>query len=261
MALSTPLKNFSKYSGAGNDFILIDDRDLSFPTENKLFTQRLCHRNLGIGADGIILVQPSEHSDFRFRIFNADGSEAEMCGNGVRCFAKFLQELGYQKKSFTLQTMERVLFVEMVGDEVAVEMGTPKDLHLNLAPNLHHIDTGVPHAVLIVADLSAIDIQKEGPPIRFHPLFQPKGANANFVQIHESSISLRTYERGVEGETLACGTGATAAALIASQITALKSPIRVHTKSTDILAISFDEALQNVRMQGPAHKIFHGTLE
>ncbi|MDR3624227.1 MAG: diaminopimelate epimerase [Chlamydiales bacterium] len=270
--LSTTCKIlFSKYSGAGNDFILVDDRSSLFPADDKNFIRQICHRQHGIGADGLILLQNSTKANFRFRIFNADGSEAEMCGNGVRCFAKFTQELGFKNDSFMLETMQRILQVSFIGSKVAVDMGTATNIHWDIKLQLktgekllHFLDTGVPHAVLFVESLNTFDVVNAGKEIRFHPLFQPKGTNANFVEItNQNKLHIRTYERGVEGETLACGTGVTAAALTAAHIYNLPSPINVQTHSQETLTISFkkeNNAFSQVIMTGNAQLIFQGNI-
>lgn len=263
--------SFSKFCGAGNDFILIDDRSLSFPHKNQYLIQNLCHRQNGIGADGIILLQSSAKADFRFRIFNSDASEAEMCGNGMRCFGKFIETLGYKASCFTIETMDRLLVIEKDKENIQVQMGEAKDTCLNIELDLwgyknrvHFTNTGVPHAVIFVNNIDDIDVKNKGHELRYHPYFAPKGTNANFVQIIDpTKIKIRTYERGVEDETLACGTGATAAALLASLVYNLKSPINVETKSNDQLTISFekqDNQFKNIKMSGPARLIFQGEI-
>lgn len=262
--------NFSKYVGAGNDFILFDDRALTFPCHNKDLIKRLCHRQFGIGADGIILLQLSSRADFRFRIFNADSSEAEMCGNGVRCFGKFVSDLGFNLSTFSLETTERILKVEMNNDDIVVEMGEPREICFNIEIDLHkkkeilhYMDTGVPHAVLFVKDLDKINVFSLGKEIRFHLHFQPKGANANFAMLQGDTVHLRTYERGVEEETLACGTGATATALVAAKIYGLPSPVKVRTMSGETLKISFkqnNDSFEDVAMSGSAKLVFQGVI-
>lgn len=265
---------FSKYTGAGNDFILMDDLDNAFPLANPQIIQRLCHRHLGVGADGVILLQSSKHADFRMRIFNADGTEAEMCGNGIRCLAKFIQQIGHPHEKLTIETMHRLLNVHYQNEEVCVDMGTPQNIEWNIQVeddlfpqtlNLHVMDTGVPHAVLFLETHDAMEISLIGRKIRHHPLFQPKGVNANFAHVdQQGDVWNRTYERGVEGETQACGTGATAAALAASQLYSLKSPVKVHTKSGEVLSIFFEwdgSSFYDVAMQGPAKLVFQGQVQ
>ena len=264
---------FSKYSGSGNDFILIDNREGVFPYQHKHLVANLCDRRNGIGADGIILLEISKKAHFTFRIFNSDGSEAEMCGNGIRCFLKFLITLGFEKKQYSIETKHRVLNVGFKGDNVLVEMGDPCDVQwdktLNAAGKewqMHFMNTGVPHAIFFMEEnskenLKNIPIEKWGSEIRHHAFFKPSGTNVNFAMVDScGEVWLRTYERGVEGETLACGTGATACALAAAKKYHLESPICVHPKSNETLEIGFsgNEKHTNVTMSGPASQIFSG---
>lgn len=263
---------FSKYSGCGNDFILIDNRNNLFPSHHVSLISRLCRRPDGIGADGVILIETSHIADVKMRIFNSDGKEAEMCGNGLRCIMKFLHELGITKSKLDIETMERKLHIESFGDQVKASMGSPKDIKQNISLMIqnkevivHYLDTGVPHAIHFVENIEDAPVVELGSKIRFHSFFQPKGANANFVQITgPTSLTIRTYERGVEAETLACGTGATAAALMAHLDKGLVSPIEVKTKSGQNLTISFsvDEKKQftNVMQSGPATFHFKGSF-
>lgn len=263
---------FSKYSGCGNDFILIDHRS-PFLNVSKELVLRLCQRQTGIGADGLILLEKSSSQDFKMRIFNADGSEAEMCGNGIRCLGAFLLELGYPKQAYTIETMERKLSLEFTEKGIKVAMGDPKDIrsHVPLeieGQNLlcYTLDTGVPHAVVFVDDVEKVHVVALGQKIRYHTSFLPKGTNANFVEKDSPrQISIRTYERGVEDETLACGTGATASALAAALQWNLKAPITVKTRSQDSLEIDFvknqDQTFTQVSQTGPAHKTFSGTID
>lgn len=266
---------FSKYSGCGNDFILIDHRRPFFPVNDRPAIQKLCHRQKGIGADGVIFLEASSGtaSDFKMRIFNSDGSEAEMCGNGIRCLAQFIADLGLPQKPYAIETMQRLLRVEHSPAGIRAAMGTPADLRQNLnieidgtTHAIHYLDTGVPHAVLFVDDLENAPVESLGRKIRHHAAFKPKGANANFVQVlGPHSISLRTYERGVEAETLACGTGATAAAIIAFLQKQVKTPIEVKTRSNETLIINFavdkSGTITDVSQTGPAVKHFHGVFE
>lgn len=260
---------FSKYSGCGNDFILIDNRNGIFDPHPNLI-QTLCARRTGIGADGIILLENSLHSDFRMRIYNSDGYEAEMCGNGIRCLMKFIQECGIHKNNCTIETFLRPLEVSLEKDLVSVQMGAPFDyrwnVHLAIDGNsylVHHINTGVPHIVLFTDDFENFNLPQLGPKFRFHESFAPQGANMNIAQLSKEGFLLnRTFERGVEQETLACGTGCVAAALAANRILGLPSPIRVKTRSEEILEISFkmdnESQLSNLVMKGPANRIFSG---
>jgi len=263
--------SFVKYSGAGNDFILVNDLDGTFPISDVKGIKKLCHRQMGIGADGIILLQSSQQADYRMRILNADGTEAEMCGNGIRCLAKFIQRLGCAKDQITIETQERLIQVKFNDGNVCAEMGSPVDIQWSINTPidsqihvLHLLNTGVPHAVLFVEHIESVDVASMGKKIRHHPLFHPKGVNANFAAVNEKGeVHNRTFERGVEAETLACGTGATAVAIAASKVYSLKSPVKVHTQSGDILTISFQrtgEEFKDVRMEGSAQYIFQGQV-
>lgn len=268
------LFSFSKYTGCGNDFILIDNRRLLFPSNSTAIVSRLCHRQQGIGADGIILLEESGHADFKMRIFNADGSEAEMCGNGIRCLMKFIKELGFSSPRYTIETMERLLTLQLEGEEVCVEMGDPDEGRWNLSIEseggavpflLHHLNTGVPHAILFKEEIESFDLHYWGPKIRHHPMFHPRGTNVNVATLPvKGTMAVRTYERGVEGETLACGTGATAVALAAAYLSNAPSPIRVKTKLGDVLTIGFErtgDQFSRVTMTGPAKKVYTGEVE
>lgn len=265
------LKQFTKYVGCGNDFILFDDRGKWFPFHNKSLIKRLCHRQYGIGADGILLVQPSSQADFRMRILNPDASEAEMCGNGIRCFAKFLLTLGFEKNPYLIETMERLLKIDYVDEDVSVEMGNPTDIRRNISLEykgkkylVHAINTGVPHSVIFDQDIENFSLHSIGPYFRNHPFFQPRGTNVNVAQrLNDNFFKMRTYERGVEAETLACGTGATAVALLAACEFQLASPIVLQTASNENLTIEFTKVgneFTRVRMTGPAFSTYKGEV-
>jgi diaminopimelate epimerase len=256
---------FSKYVACGNDFILFDNRLGSFPLSNEQFIRNLCHRQCGIGADGVILLENSTQADFRMRIFNANGSEAEMCGNGIRCLMRFLQAMGFKKQSYQIETMQRVLRVTQKGFDICVDMGLPVDIKWDI-PLLdykgHYLNTGVPHFVLFMSAIETIHLDVLGPQLRFHKQFAPHGVNVNLAQLTpDGKIKVRTYERGVEAETLACGTGATAVALAAARCYGLKSPIGILTGLHEQLTIEFEwqsEQFTYVTLAGPAHCTFQG---
>jgi diaminopimelate epimerase len=264
---------FCKYCGCGNDFVLVDNRQERLPQAISPLAARLCNRQFGVGADGLILLENSEKADFAMRIFNADGSEAEMCGNGIRCLFRFLKKLGIGSDSLEIETKERILHLASEGELIAVQMGNPTEIRWNLQLELdssniclHHINTGVPHIVYFVENIDEVDVKRLGKSLRYHQAFSPKGANANFASVKQDTIFLRTYERGVENETLACGTGATAAALAAAKNYGLRSPIKVSLRSKEQLSIRFSydgvkETFSNVYMIGDAHFIFEGIAE
>lgn len=263
---------FSKYSGCGNDFVLFDNRRKLFRPEYFPIIPSLCHRNLGIGADGVILLEHSDLCAFRMRIFNADGSEAEMCGNGLRCFGRFLTDQGVSQDTFTVEVGGKAYTLEIKAGSVSASMPPPAEVQwdLNLKTERQSyrydfLDTGVPHAVIFVDDLDKVDLEGEGPFIRHHSLFAPRGTNVDFAMKSPcGGIKVRTYERGVEGETLACGTGCAAAALSAAKKFRLPSPVTVLPKSDAPLKIYFSTSahgFSELRMEGPADFIFQGEIE
>lgn len=268
------LLHFYKMNGAGNDFIVIDNRDLSIKL-SKGEIEALCDRHRGIGADGLLAVEPAENgADYKFRYYNADGGEAEMCGNGARCFGRFTAHIGDEvKNSVSFETIAGMLTAEMIGEDVRIAMSDPFDLDLNtnceiesLGAAIHFINTGVPHAVAFVDDLENLDVVKHGATIRYHERFSPKGTNANFAKVlAPDHIAIRTYERGVEDETLACGTGMCAAALIHSLLTDAPSPVKVDVAGGDTLEIGFERtgesSFRNVTLSGPADFVFEGDIE
>lgn len=253
--------DFAKYQGAGNDFILIDDRAPSFPLNDQKLVQQLCHRKFGIGADGLILLQTDSTADFRMRIFNCDGSEAESCGNGLRCLMRFISDLGLPQKPYTIATANRIVHAEFLGEKISIQMGPARDLRLHLKIDewtVHSVDTGVPHAVLFVSDLEKVDLKTIGPYLRHHPTFQPRGTNVNIAsQQSDGSFRVRTFERGIEGEVLACGTGALAVGAIASEIYRSPSPVHIHFSGGE-LEIHYQN--KELRMVGPAKRIFVGSF-
>ena len=273
------LLQFFKMNGAGNDFIIVDNRDLSLTKELDADTiAALCDRHRGIGADGLLAVEPARKgADFRFRYYNADGGEAEMCGNGARCFGRFIAHLGeIVHKKVTFETMAGTIGAEMVGDDVRIAMSDPKDLQLDLDTKLpgidsalHFVNTGVPHVVTFVGDAEALDtfdVVTHGSAIRHHDAFAPAGTNANFATVlAPDHISIRTFERGVEDETLACGTGMVASALVHHLLTGALSPIKVDVEGGDTLVIGFEKSgdygFSNVTLTGPADFVFEGEID
>jgi diaminopimelate epimerase len=253
---------FSKYVACGNDFILIDHRD-PFLTLTQASIRNLCDRHRGIGADGIILLEKSSKADWKMRIFNADGSEAEMCGNGIRCLIKFLMDLGQNKGSFEIETMENILSLQNTPDGICVKMGEVKEEHLGIKLIIERkeyqidlLNTGVPHAVVLVDDVQTVDLATIGPKIRHHPFFQPHGANSTFASYDGQKLHVRTYERGVEGETLGCGTGVAAACVAASKKFYLPEKIPVKTRSGELLYVT----VSPLTLFGGASFVFHGQF-
>lgn len=265
--------DFVKMNGAGNDFILLDNRDRTLHLTPEQVT-RLCHRQRGIGADGVLLLVPcdSGKADWAWQFFNSDGSQADMCGNGARCFARYVQRVAKLPGGFSFETGAGIISAAFDRDLVTINLTAPKDEKLGeeIATALgeqivHSLNTGVPHAVLFVPEADRAMVQDQGREIRYHQHFAPKGTNVNFVQVlGPNHIRVRTYERGVEGETLACGTGVTASALVAARVEGFVSPVKVDVQGGDRLEVSFTEVLghfSDVRLKGPAEFVFDGRVD
>jgi diaminopimelate epimerase len=263
---------FTKMNGAGNDFILIDNRVGDVRLGRSQIAQ-LCDRHRGIGADGVLLLEnPTNTADFRMRYFNADGGEAEMCGNGARCFARFVNKVAAAKEEISFETQAGVIFAELKGDLVTLGMTEPTDLRLKMNvpvgdenKTVHFINSGVPHVVIPVPNINAVDVCQEGAEIRYHKTFSPSGANVNFIEKRSPrKIAIRTYERGVEDETLACGTGIVASALIFGATEGCQGPITVLARGGDELEVGFErnrDQFHDVTLTGPAEFVFEGTIE
>jgi len=263
---------FTKMNGAGNDFILIDNRAGDVHLDRSQIAH-LCDRHRGIGADGILLLEKAtNHADFRMRYFNADGGEAEMCGNGARCFARFANQVAEAQTKISFETPAGVISAELVGDLVTLQMTKPNDLRLDIElpvanenKTVHFINSGVPHVVIPIPRIDDVDVRREGSAIRHHKMFSPKGANVNFIEKRgPNSIAIRTYERGVEDETLACGTGIVASALIFAANENTNGPITVIARGGDERGFGFENIgnhFRNVTLTGPAEFVFEGTVE
>jgi diaminopimelate epimerase len=262
---------FTKMSGSGNDFILIDHRSRLVDDERlRAFVAAVCRRRLSVGADGVILIERSPSVDFRWNFFNADGSPAAMCGNGARCAARFAHLKGICGPELRFETGAGIIEARVEGSRVRVKMtdpGEPQiDLRLSLpggAVSVSCIDTGVPHAVMRVDDVAAVDVATRGRELRFHPQFAPAGTNADFISPEPGGIAIRTYERGVEAETLACGTGSVAGALVGACTLGLRSPVRVRTAGGETLTVSFERTalgFRNVHQEGDARVVYDGVI-
>jgi len=273
-----PKINFTKMVASGNDFIIL--RPLGSPAPGlRELARKICDRKYGIGADGMLLLEKSKRADIRMRIFNADGSEAEMCGNGARCAALYANslpdrhagKLPISNSQLEIETKAGIIAAKVHGDNVKIKLTDPKDLKLNIPIKVNSrllrvnfINTGVPHAVIFSEGLDEMDVFNLGRAIRFHKRFNPTGTNVDFVEISgRNSLAIRTYERGVEDETLACGTGSVAAALITScQLSTLNcQQFNVHTKSKEILKVYFDKinnGFKNVWLEGRAKIVYKG---
>jgi diaminopimelate epimerase len=265
---------FTKMSGAGNDFVMLNNLKGEIVLDAEGIT-RLCDRHFGVGADGLMLLEPptSGDADFRMAYFNADGSSADMCGNGARCFARYAQREGRPRADrLVLETGAGLVTAALSGDRVTIQLTAPRGLELDRAVVLadgqtcrvHSCNTGVPHAVIFVEEADGVDVAGLGRELRFHEAFAPAGTNVNFVEVMaHDAIRVRTYERGVEGETLACGTGVTASAILSHRVRGIRHPVHVRVQGGDVLLVDFEDqgtAIENVRLTGPAEFVFEGRI-
>lgn len=250
---------FHKYHGTGNDFIVIDDRDQQFPA-NKSVIEKLCHRHFGIGADGLILIRNHSEYDFEMIYYNADGSQS-MCGNGSRCAVHFAHKLGLASHETTFLSTDGLHFATIENDTVAVQLHDVKSVIDK--GNTMYINTGSPHHVQFVNDVQNFPVVAEGKKIRYSNEYAPEGTNVNFVELQKDNvIFVRTYERGVENETLSCGTGVTACS-IAAYYQGYQSPVNIHTPGGN-LEVSFQSRnnhFERVFLKGPATFVYQGQVE
>jgi len=259
-------------SGSGNDFIIVDNRN-NIVNEKDLskFIENVCRRRMSVGADGLIFVENSNTLDFKWRFFNSDGNAAEMCGNGARCVARFafLKKIAESEMSF--ETEAGPISARVTKDRVKIKMPSPSDIEIDYIIELKNgplsvssVNTGVPHVVVGVDSFENVDVVKLGREIRFHEMFAPAGTNVNFVYEQEDgTIAIRTYERGVEDETLACGTGSIAGAIVMAYKFKKKSPIKFLTRSGGYLTIHFKEKeaeFYDIHLEGDARVIYKGEL-
>lgn len=268
---------FTKAAASGNDFIVLDNRDNKLKpavSDFGAFAKSACRRRYSVGSDGVLVLEDSKNADFKMRIFNPDGSEVTMCGNGIRSSAVYAYENKWCGHTMKIETGGGTLEAEINGDSVTVKMATPKNIRLNqnvglgkTIMNIHTANTGVPHAVHFVERLSDYPVKEMGGKLRYHKAFAPEGTNADFVEIiDKSTISVRTYERGVEDETLACGTGVVASAIVSHLVNGTEEPVSAITRGEDVLKIHFNSALApkggvgDVYLEGKAHIIFKGGL-
>lgn len=268
---------FTKMTGCGNDFILVDNREAALdPGEYAGLARAWCRRRLSVGADGLILIEHDPEVDFRWRIFNRDGTEAEMCGNGARCAIRYahLKGIGSSRR-LSFRTLVGIIRGEILtGEKVKVQVTQPSAIapahHLNIAGetfSVYGINTGVPHAVVFQNGsdrLQRLDVERWGKALRSHPHFEPTGTNVDFVAVRDPhNLAVRTYERGVEEETLACGTGAVAAALVAGKRGQVQSPVQVTTSGGEILSVHFSghgDRFSEVCLEGEARVVYEGRF-
>ncbi len=263
---------FYKMSGSGNDFIIIDNRNLSLNVGDlPTFARRVCERKISVGADGLLLIELSKSADFKWRFFNSDGSVAEMCGNAARCVARLAFLKGIAGKKLSFETLAGIISAEVNENVPKVKLTDPSPVNLDKKIVidgrefvLDIIDTGVPHAVTFMDNLESFDVFEWGRKIRRHEGFQPKGTNANFAAVLDRhKIRVRTYERGVEDETLACGTGAVAAVLTAAEREMVDSPVDVTVQSGETLRIYFsrkNDRFEEIYLEGEVKIVYQGLL-
>ena len=253
---------FTKYQGAGNDFVMIDNRKEDFPKDDPVLIAKLCDRRFGIGADGLILLENDKEIDFRMVYFNADGKESTMCGNGGRCIVSFAQQLGLIGNETTFSAIDGLHHAVVQEDgRVALGMKDVESLE-QVSKNEYVLDTGSPHYVIVVDEMPE-DILKQAHAIRYNERFKKEGINVNFIVIKENQIHIRTYERGVENETLACGTGAVAAAIVASNYQN-KMIFEIKTRggylSVEISNLKNQNLYSKIILTGEAKPIFSGNF-
>jgi len=265
---------FTKCQATGNDFIILDRITRPLPIAAKKLkdlVRTICDRKWSVGADGVLVLEKSKKADFRFRIFNPDGTEAQMCGNGSRCVVLYAARTKIASSPMKVETRAGILDASVHGDIVKVRLTDPKDIKWNFCVAVgscpymvSFVNTGVPHVVHFVNDLDKVDVKSVGADMRYHETFAPKGTNADFVKVvDQHTIRVRTYERGVEDETLACGTGVVASALIAAESEKLKSPITVITQGGEKLTVHFEKRrghFTDVFLEGRAALVFEGTI-
>ncbi len=266
---------FTKMSGTGNDFIIIDHRQPFLQAdEMSAFAAKVCKRMFSVGADGLILIENHTEADFQWQFFNGDGSRAEMCGNGARCAARYAYAKGIAPATMSFMTVAGLIRAEVIGDQVKLEMTPPTATEQGRAlifggeeRTIQFSNTGVPHAVYFVESNGQTPVKEWGREVRMHGYFQPAGTNVNFAEVTgPSSLTVRTYERGVEDETMACGTGAVASALLGGLLGYVTSPVAVTSSGGEVLTIYFDiedrekNLVRNVFLEGPANFIYEGQL-
>ncbi|UCF78793.1 MAG: diaminopimelate epimerase [Candidatus Eiseniibacteriota bacterium] len=268
---SSDTVRFYKVTGAGNHFVLLDVRRKEPPMGRPALVRAFCAHGFSVGADGVLFVEKSSVAHIKVLYHNADGREASMCGNGVRCAARFAFEKKLAPAHMRIETRSAVLEARVRKGSVEVDMGRPRGLRQDVAVRTGKgtvvgdvVNTGVPHFVTVPKRGKEPDVASAGAEIRSHPLFRPRGVNVDFVTpCSDGSLAIRTYERGVEAETLACGTGAVAAAVCMATRGRVRSPVRVHTRGGETLTVRFDvksNPLSCARLEGPAQVVYEGEM-
>jgi diaminopimelate epimerase len=254
--------DFYKYQGTGNDFILIDNRSKGITLDNEQVRQ-MCDRRFGIGADGLMLLELEPGFDFKMVYYNSDGNLSSMCGNGGRCISAFANHLGMGKEKFRFLAVDGPHEVILKDGMVELKMLDVKQVEIG--EDFYYLNTGSPHYVKIVENVAAYDVVTEGKRIRLSPRFIEQGTNVNFIQKEDDHVFVRTYERGVEDETFSCGTGVTAAALVAAiaGISTSRNNCKIKTRG-GFLEVSFEKVLEqnfyNIWLKGPAELVFKGSV-
>lgn len=264
---------FYKMHGAANDFVLVDDRAGTFPIHDRAWIARIAARHTGVGCEGVILIQPSDSADFRMRFLNPDGGEVEMCGNGARCVARLAHELGAAPRHMRIETVAGELRADILEDRVRLRMTDPRDWMPQGTLRIEgrdiaygFVNSGVPHVVIESTNLDGEPVRDVGRAIRHHERFAPRGTNVNFAQVTgPSGARVRTYERGVEDETLACGTGMVATALVLARAGRIQLPAEIRPASGDVLIVDGmpipDGGFTDVTLAGPAVHVFRGQVK
>lgn len=254
---------FYKYQGTGNDFIIIDNRDLTFDRKNTVLVEKLCNRHFGIGADGLMLLQTKAGYDFEMVYYNSDGNESSMCGNGGRCIVEFARSLGLVKDTAYFIATDGAHDASVKPGFINLKMNDVSQIEIH--PDYFFLNTGSPHYVAFVKEVASYNVFEEGKKIRYTATFGPKGTNVNFIEKQNDGLFVRTYERGVENETYSCGTGVTAAAIVAALTNTSTSDnyCSIKTLGGD-LKVSYqrttDNQFTNIWLEGPATFVFKGEI-
>lgn len=257
--------NFYKYQATGNDFVMIDNRNSTFPKQDNILIKNLCDRRFGIGADGLILLESDGNYDFRMIYYNANGLEGSMCGNGGRCCVAFAKQIGIIKDNTTFIATDGEHNANIEGDTVSLKMIDVDSISINKDDNSYFLDTGSPHHVEFYDNIKDIDVQKKGEKIRYGAPYSEEGTNVNFAKkLKNNLIEVRTYERGVEDETLSCGTGVTAVAISAYKAGIIKeNTVNIKTKGGDLrveFCVSENGKFDNIYLKGIAKSVFYGQI-
>ena len=254
---------FQKYQGTGNDFVMIDNRNLHFPKNNEQFIEKLCNRRFGIGADGLILLENHSSTDFQMVYYNSDGKQSSMCGNGGRCIVNFAKSLNIIKNETTFMAIDGSHYATIDAEDI-VSLQMKNVENIKITDDYVFLDTGSPHHIVHAENLDLLDVKTAGSSIRYSDLYGEKGSNINFVsQISHDTFAIRTYERGVEDETLSCGTGATAVAIAmkaTGKTNANHVNIQVQGGNLAVYFTTINGQFKNVFLKGDAQYIYKGVI-